>query len=326
MSEVVVQAILSNWSPATIKQYNCALKKWATFCRQEGTDRLHPTATQILNFLGRIFSSGASFSTVSSHKSAIVGYLTAINGEFNKRDLDLLNKCMKGFFRLRPPRPRYSDIWDVSVVLTHLKSLGPNDCLNLRQLTLKVTMLFALVAPKRVSELAALSLDTVQVGDDRWVFFIDLMNKNRGFGRAHTAEIRRYPVDELLCPLRTVICYIKRTILYRHRVRTLLLSFNRPHGSVTPTTVARWLRVTLADSGIDEKFKAHSARAASTSASKRQGISSKAIMEAANWAPNGSTFERFYHKVLNETSFQDSVLSSNRCVEEADVIDMSSVI
>lgn len=49
-------------------------------------------------------------------------------------------------------------------------------------------------------------------------------------------------------------------------------------------------------------------------------------MKAANMAPNGSTFDKFYHKELSETTSQDSMLSSTRCVEEDAVIGMNSVI
>ncbi|RCN36935.1 site-specific recombinase, phage integrase family [Ancylostoma caninum] len=227
---------------------------------------------------------------------------------------------------MRPPRPRYSVIWDVSVVLEYLRSLGENKDLCMKVLTLKKVMLMALVAPKRASELAALSLKSVQIGEDTWVFPIDYVNKNRGWGKPHTAVVRAYPMEKVLCPLTAVKDYISRTLLFRHRCHSLFISFHRPYASVTSTTIARWLREVLHRAGIEDRFKAHSTRAASTTASKNQGLSSKKIMEAANWAPNGSTFERFYHKGSDEKSFQTSVLSSIRCVEEADVIDRSSDI
>ncbi|KHJ76803.1 site-specific recombinase, phage integrase family [Oesophagostomum dentatum] len=172
-------------------------------------------------------------------------------------------------------------------------------------------MLVALVAPKRASELAALSLQSVQIGENVWVFSLNYMNKNRGLGKAHTAVIRAYPEDRMLCPLTTIRDYVRRTLLYRHKSPTLFLSFHRPYASVSSTTIARWLREVLVSAGIEDRFKAHSTRAASTTASRKQGLSSKAIMEAANWAPNGSTFEKFYYKGSQE-NFQNSVLSSTR--------------
>ena len=39
----------------------------------------------------------------------------------------LVSRFMKGIFHLRPPQPKYTKTWDVSKVLSYLKSLGPND-------------------------------------------------------------------------------------------------------------------------------------------------------------------------------------------------------
>ncbi|KAK6041985.1 hypothetical protein COOONC_20510, partial [Cooperia oncophora] len=183
---------MSNWSRATIRQYNSALKKWAAFCKNIGIDRLHPRVEDILNFLGQLFESGASFSSISTHKSAIIVYLSAINGEFCRKDTTL-----------------------------------PNATLDLKQLTQKTIVLLALVAPKRVSELAALS----KPGRGFLGFSLDFMNKNRGFGKAHTAVVQAYEDDILLCLLMTIKDYINRIILYRNQVRTLFVSVNRPHRS-----------------------------------------------------------------------------------------------
>ncbi|KAK6050897.1 site-specific recombinase, phage integrase family [Cooperia oncophora] len=283
----VVQSIMSNWSRATIKQYNSALKKWAAFCKNTRYRQL--------------FESGASFSSISTHKSAIIVYLSAINGEFCRKDMILVNRCMKGFFRQRPPRPRYADIWDVSAVLKYLRSLGPNATSGSRTLNSKTVMLLAPVVPKRVFELAALSLDSVLLG--------------RGLIRQRHTQRSCKPIKTIssYVLLVTIKDYINRTILYRNQVRTLFMIVNRPRGTLLgATTIARWLREVLKNSGIDDRFKAHSTRAASTTFSKRQGLSSKAIMEAANWAPNGTTFEKFYYRGPLEQSFQDSLLSSNR--------------
>ena len=44
-----------------------------------------------------------------------------------------------------------------------------------------------------------------------------------------------------------------------------------------------------------EKFKAHSYRAASSSAAKRAGMSLNDILKTANWA-SATTFRKFYYK------------------------------
>ena len=69
----------------------------------------------------------------------------------------------------------------------------------------------------------------------------------------------------------------------------LFLSYIKPHGPVTSTTLARWVKSALAQAGIDTtKFKAHSSRSASSLAAYEAGVALPDIMEAADW------FHSFY--------------------------------
>jgi hypothetical protein len=65
---------------------------------------------------------------------------------------------------------------------------------------------------------------------------------------------------------------------------------------------------TLSKAGVDTSiFKAHSIRAASTSAAADAGVSIPEILQAADWSSK-STFEQFYHKPVGNSTFSDSVL------------------
>ena len=66
-------------------------------------------------------------------------------------------QLLKGIFNSRPPQPRYSFTWDVSVVVKYIRGLGLNTSLSLKLLTQKLAMLWALTSAKRSSELAAQS-------------------------------------------------------------------------------------------------------------------------------------------------------------------------
>lgn len=52
-------------------------------------------------------------------------------------------------FQEKPPRPKYTEIWDASIVLIYLQSLSPVDTLSLKELTLKLVVLILLVSGKR---------------------------------------------------------------------------------------------------------------------------------------------------------------------------------
>ena len=179
----------------------------------------------------------------------------------------------------------------------------------MKLLTLKVVILLALASPKRVSELAALSIQNLQKGRDRWVFHLGMTKNRRMGGASHSATYERFKTDVNICPISTLETYLEKTDR-ADRSDRVLLSFTRPFGPVTSQTISRWLKSIISDAGFPS-FGAHSTRAASTSTAKAAGISSAQILEAANWAPNGSTFERYYHK--GDTvgpSFQSAVLDA----------------
>ena len=103
-------------------------------------------------------------------------------------------------------------------------------------------------------------------------------------------------------PIRT---YLERTKCWRKGDHDqLLLSFRQPHGAVTTSSIARWLKLGMAESGIDtQKFKAHSTRGAAVSKARAQGLSVEQILERADWV-RASTFRRFYHRGLGSGAFE----------------------
>jgi hypothetical protein len=61
----------------------------------------------------------------------------------------LVCRYMKGVFQLRPALPRYSDIWDVNVVLTYLKTFTEAALLSIKDLTIKLNILLFLTTGQR---------------------------------------------------------------------------------------------------------------------------------------------------------------------------------
>ena len=58
----------------------------------------------------------------------------------------IVSRFMKGIFHLRMATPKYLVTWDVSVVLGYLKTFSPKNSLSLKQSTLKLAMLMALIS------------------------------------------------------------------------------------------------------------------------------------------------------------------------------------
>ena len=122
----------------------------------------------------------------------------------------------------------------------------------------------------------------------------------------------RFPPERRLCFCINLKVYIERTKASpptkSGSKNYLVLSYIKPCGPVTSTTLARWVKSTLAQAGIDTtNFKAHSLRSASSSAAYEAGAALPDIMEAADWS-TVSTFTKFYHKPVCKSSFAKAVL------------------
>ena len=87
----------------------------------------------------------------------------------------------------------------------------------------------------------------------------------------------------------------------------------RPHQEVGRQTISRWLKTTLAMSGIDTSiFTAHSTRMASTSKAAAMGVGLQTILKTAGWH-GAQNFKKFYHReaMPAEKEFFEGVLSSS---------------
>ena len=313
ISENAAETLLNSWAPSTRKQYDSALRKWTNFIKDKGINPMSPSTADIVNFLSHC-SKDLSYNAVGTQRAALGSFYSVLDDSVGQRfSSKLVSRFMKGLFKNKPPFPKYSHIWDVQLVLDYLNNLGKPENLDLKQLTHRVVMLLALASPKRCGELASLSLENCQSSDNSFRFFL-AKTKNRGFGKPHEAIYEEFKENENICPVANLRAYLEQTKAIR-KSQKILLSTKKPHNAVTSTTVARWRKETIAAAGI-EGFSAHSTRAASTSAAASKGLSSAAILQAANWRPNGSTFQRFYHKSI-EVSYQDTVFSRKVAFEQS---------
>ncbi|KHJ98939.1 site-specific recombinase, phage integrase family [Oesophagostomum dentatum] len=304
-STTAVSIIMASWSKNTAEQYNSCLKNWIKFAEDTNCG-LTPTPTSLCNFLAYINEKGRSFSTIASHKAAITTFFDNLCGSQLSAD-PTLKRFMKGLFRKNPSKARYSSTWDVGTVLSYLEELGPNQCLGIRMLTLKLAFLLSICSPRRVSEIASLSLASVQKQPEKWTFFLDYRNKNRTNGPPHSAVYETFYENSLLCPVKCLVDYLNKTKEKRGNEQRLLLSYVT-FKPVSPSTVARWVKEVLSMAGIPMKFTAHSTRSASTSKALKSGASLKIIMKAACWSEKSQTFQQFYCR-SDEPTFQSRVLS-----------------
>ena len=202
---------------------------------------------------------------------------------------------MRGVFKSRPIKPRYSKIWDVAKVLKHVATRSLAQKLSLQFLTLKLVILCALVSGQRSQTLQAFNLKQCTISNSKVAFDIHTILKHSAPNKENVAiPLPAYPADERLCVVMYMKEYIKRTKHLRTSSQ-LFISFVNPRRPVITATISRRIKITLGKSGIDtDVFKGHSTRAASTSAVKRD-VDLHTIMRTAGWS-RASTFARFYNK------------------------------
>ena len=152
------QTMLSNSSclPGEAN-YNSAWKKWKGWCKQRGMHPFAADVSSILGFLADQFEEGRQYRSLNCYRSALCSIHLPVEG-FPVGQHPLVVRLLKGAYIQWPPKPKYSQTWDVTQMLAHLRSLGGNETLSLKLLTQELARLLALVLGHRSSDLVRLTL------------------------------------------------------------------------------------------------------------------------------------------------------------------------
>jgi len=221
-------------------------------------------------------------------------------GQFTAGTHPLVIRFMKGVYNLRPPCSRYANIWDVNKVLDYLRKLSPVRHLSLKNLTLKLAMLLALVNAARVQTVHLLStVGLKKLHSEFVVHFDSLLKQSRPGFDCSRVHLKAFPPDRRLCIYTVLKEYLKRTKeLRQHNENKLLISYQKPHKAVSKDTVSRWIKTVMLKAGIDTNiYGAHSVRAATVSKAKSFNVPVSEIMKKAGWT-NSRTFAQFYDKPI----------------------------
>ena len=257
-----------------------------------------------------------SCSSLNAARSAISFFL-----QYDLPDLGYdvsITRLFQYFYKSRPSFPRYIVTWDVGKVLKLLASWHPSASLDMKRLTLKTVTLVALTSSDRAQTLHALSVEHVHVSAHGLEFVVPEVLKTSRAGRpARVVTCVSWDEDSLnVCAY--VHAYIDKVFKFR------LKSYNAGRGKpsqlflshrtgrpVSRATISRWIREVLALAGIDmATFGPGSTRGASTSAAVRQGASAAQVLQAGDWS-NLGTFQRFYHRTVDDTPVGRLILGSH---------------
>ena len=209
---------------------------------------------------------------------------------------------MKGIKNDRPSMPRYSTTWDTDLVVNYLKEY---DHSNLKNLTLKLTMILALITAQRAQTLSKLKLSEMTIQANGCIVFrIGEALKTKAPGTA-VIETKEFKPDQRICAVTLIQDYISKPNDIRED-DYLIISFVKPHRAVHVDTIHRWITKVMAISGVNtDVYKPHSTKDAATSKARARQVPLEQIMKAAMWS-NSSTFATFYNKTIDKTDKEDS--------------------
>ena len=292
-------------------QYKSCWAKWCCWCRQRQVDPFRPAVSDLVHFLTELFEQGKQYSTINTYRSAISSTVPPLD-RTPMGQHKILCSFMEGVFNKRPPKPRYSDTWEVSLVTGLFEKWPNNSNLELKGLSRKCAILLALTSAKRQSDLRSLDLAFVQFLPEGVEFRIPGLTRSRVPGKDVVFFFPALKDNVQLCPVACLREYIKKTEKLRNHSgdsQPLILAIQKPYFPVSSTSIGRWLKLTLQDAGRDTSvFKAHSTRDASSSAARQSGVSVKNILTAANWSRE-TPFNHFYYRPRHSASFGTAVIS-----------------
>lgn len=305
----VEKVMLASYSKNTLLQYNCYVNRWILFCESNCINYTSPSIINVLRFLAGLLDKDVGYSVINSAKSALSNFLNPIDGCSIGTHPKVL-QFMKGVAKLKPTLTKYKTTWDANKVLHYIESLSHNSELSLRQLTLKLCALLALVTAQRVQALCSIKIANILMSTPVQIK-LDSVLKTTTFKNPNPVLVLP-EYDE--CPKLCVVTCLKRYIEITSSLRKndhLFVSFNKPHNSVAKQTIARWLVEVLKLSGIDtETYQAHSYRHAATSKAKCQGMSVDDIMKRVGWSQKSNTFAKFYNRPIDKRiDFAMNILS-----------------
>ena len=149
-----------------------------------------------------MFQKGSGYSTIDSARAAL-------SSDIDTGSEPLVCRFMRGVFNLRPDRPRYSSIWDVSIVLNYFRRLVPAANLSLHMLSAKLITLLALVSGQRCQALHALDIEYMHLSESKAVFHIEpLLKINSPKSPVTALTICAYREDRLICAFSGELLYL----------------------------------------------------------------------------------------------------------------------
>ena len=240
-------------------------------------------------------------------------------------------------FRIECPLPSSRvPPWDLSLVLSLLRGapFEPLVSCSLRDLTQKLLFLLSLATARRVGELQAVAANVSFSGGDAFLSYLpEFRAKSESAARplprsfrvpSLTEFVGSLPDELLLCPVRALRIFLRRTSSLSPRPCSHFVSPRSPSRSLSKNALSYFLRSVIlqslslapaasslpstssaslaASSASGTWFRAHSVRSVATSTAFARNVPVSSLLEAASWS-SASVFTSFY---LRDVQFESN--------------------
>lgn len=309
VDDETAEYLLNSLAEDSLGAYSSTLKRWAAFCKSRGVSPFRAKVKYLLQFLLKRAKEGLSYSSLNVARSAV----SLISTQDVGKD-PLVGRFLKATFRARPLKPKYESIYNIDPLLEYIVKSFPLNELDLPQLTEKLTILLALGTAQRVQTLSLMKLSNLERSANGYrIVFTDMLKTTRPDSLAHELFLPCIKENKELCIACTLEKYLRVTKNVRNKCDNLLLTTRPPFHAATRQSIARWIKATLAKSGVGHQYSAHSTRHAAASAAKRKGVNVNAINKVVGWSSNAKTFCKFYNRPLEsrDAEIASTVLSQS---------------
>ena len=129
--------------------YAAYVKEWMFFqCTEQSYNSYNPHLKHVLSFLLSLYERNLGYSSISIGRSALSPFVIINNQPVAEHPLVI--RYLKGVFQSRTALPKYSFTWDAGKVIKHLSKV---DISKIKDLTLKLATLLALLCGQRAREI-----------------------------------------------------------------------------------------------------------------------------------------------------------------------------
>ena len=116
-----------------------------------------------------MFEKGLGYSSICTACNVLNNF-ASLPGYSDISEHNLIKRFIKGCFNKRPPQPRYAHTWDINQVLQYIYQMGQNFVPTLKQLSLKLVVLLALLNMQRAETIPSFNIEKMFLDETSCTF------------------------------------------------------------------------------------------------------------------------------------------------------------